>query len=132
MNANSLNGAVLAYLGDSYYEHQIRVYLINKGITNTNKLHQTATNYTSGSNQALIMSYLIKENLLSEEELAIYKRGRNISHPGRKNLKMVEYHEATGFEALIGYLALKDYKRGNHIIDLAIKHIEENNGKRKS
>ena len=132
MNVKLLNPHVLSYIGDSYYEHQIRMYLITLGITKSNDLHKMAVKFTSGKSQALIIRHFLISDLLTQEELSVYKKGRNISGSGKRNLRLTEVHDATGFEALIGYLALKDYKRGNHIIDLAIKHIEENNGKRKS
>ncbi|NMA05224.1 MAG: Mini-ribonuclease 3 [Acholeplasmataceae bacterium] len=126
----NLNGSALAYLGDSFYEHQIRSYLISLRLTKTSELHKRATNFTSATAQAKIIKYL-KENILTEEEVAYYKKGRNVSHPGRKNISSNIYHEATGFESLIGYLSITDEKRALELIKISILYIEESYGKEK-
>ncbi len=123
----NLNGSALAYLGDSFYEHQIRSYLINLGLTKTSELHKRATNFTSAEAQAKIIKYL-KENILTEEEVIYYKKGRNVSHPGRKNISSNIYHESTGFESLIGYLSITNEKRALELIEISIKYIEGNYG----
>lgn len=124
----NLNGSVLAYIGDSFYEHHIRSYLINSGLTKTNDLHKRATLFTSATAQAKIVQYL-KENILAEEEILYYKKGRNVSHPGRKNISSNIYHESTGFEALIGYLSITNKKRAVELIEISIRYIEGNYGK---
>src|SRR5690606_9789160 len=120
-----LNGANLAYIGHAYYELRIRKYLIDKEITNQNKLHKLATKYVSASGHFKIMNHLM--DLLTEEEQAIFKRGRNYkSNSRRKNTKQDEYLASSGFESLIGYLYLnKDFARLDEIIGLAIKIIED-------
>lgn len=124
MNPNLLNGTTLAYIGDSYYEHKIRVYLLTTGQTKVNTLHKMATKFTSGSSQSKIIRYLQNESLVTEEELKIFKKGRNQSGPGRKNIDQTTYHESTGFEALIGYLSLSNPSRADELIDLSIRYIE--------
>lgn len=122
----NLNGSALAYIGDSYYEHQIRLHLIELGLTKVNALHKRATSYTSAHAQADIIKYLLGlEGFLSEVEITFYKRGRNVSHPGRKNVSREIYHESTGFESLIGYLSITDEKRALELIRLSIEYIEE-------
>ena len=68
------------------------------------------------------------EDQLTEDELRIYKRGRNQkSHTSPKNADIIDYKHATGFEALIGYLYLdKNYERLEYIISEGIKIIEAN------
>jgi ribonuclease-3 family protein len=126
-----LNGLTLAYIGDAYYELKIRDYLLSKGLTNVNQLHKYAIKFTKGEAQANIISYFIEEELLSEEEMNLYKRGRNQSGPGRKNIDAKVYHQATGFESLIGGLYLHDLKRCDELIDKAMIYIEggDTNGK---
>jgi ribonuclease III family protein len=126
-----LNGLTLAYIGDAYYELRIRKHLIDKGITHVNQLHKGAINYTQGESQARIMAHFIEQNILSLDEISFYKRGRNASGPGRKNIDAKTYHQATGFEALIGGQYLSDLNRCDMLIDLAITYIEggELNGK---
>lgn len=122
-----LNGADLAFVGDAYYELQIRMYLLEKGITNPNKLHKQATNYVSASAHSKIIK-VIRE-MFTEDEENIFKRGRNYNYKhNRKNLKMDEYLASSGFEAVIGYLFLKDNKeRLKQIIEKSIKIIEDTN-----
>ena len=105
MNVNTINIIALAYLGDSIYEAYIREFLINKGIQKVNELQQEAVKYVSAKGQAKILTHLIDNNLLTENEIDIVKRGRNNkrnSHP--KNTDIITYKISTGFEALIGYL----------------------------
>ena len=122
-----LNGADLAYVGDAYYELRVRLYLLEKGITNPNKLHKEAVSYVSASAHSKIMD-IIKDSL-SEEEMGIFKRGRNYNYKhSRKNLKMDEYLASSGFEAVIGYLYLKgENERLSQIMGLSISVIEDNN-----
>ena len=104
MNVNTINIIALAYLGDSIYEAYIREFLINKGIQKVNELQQEAVKYVSAKGQAKILTHLIDNNLLTENEIDIVKRGRNNkrnSHP--KNTDIITYKISTGFEALIGY-----------------------------
>jgi ribonuclease-3 family protein len=126
-----LNGLALAYIGDAYYELSIRKYLIEQKLTNVNDLHKKAIKFTSGHAQALIMTYLIDQSLVSEDEIELFKRGRNSSGPGRKNIDAKTYHLATGFESLIGYLYLNQKERADEIVHLAISYITKGdfNGK---
>ena len=105
----------LAYIGDAVYEIVIRTVLVEKGNAQVNKLHQRASKLVKASAQSEIIEKL-KEDL-TEEELAVYKRGRNAkSYTKAKNASTIDYRRATGFEAVMGYLYLKgDYKR---MIDL--------------
>jgi ribonuclease-3 family protein len=103
---NQLSGTTLAYIGDAVYEVMIREMLIKNGFQKVDNLHKEAIKYTSAVNQAI--AFHVIESMLSEEELAIYKRGRNASTDRKaKNASIIEYKKATGFEALIGYLYLE-------------------------
>ncbi len=126
-----LNGLTLAYIGDAYYELRVRMHLIEKKLTHVNVLHTQAIRYTSGIAQAQIMTHFIEDKVINEDEIDLYKRGRNASGPGRKNIDAKTYHMATGFEALIGYLYLNDLDRADQLIDDALKTIEkgDSNGK---
>ena len=122
MNIDTINVIALAYLGDSVYEVYIRDMLIKKGIQKVELLQKEAIRYVSAYGQAKILRNLISNNLLSDKELDIIKRGRNYkrsSHP--KNTDIVTYKMSTGFETLIGYLYLS-----NNITRLKeiLEHIE--------
>ena len=119
-----MNGADLAYLGDAYYELQIRTYLLSKGITKNKELKEKSTMYVSAHAHKVICEKLLP--FLTEEELNIYKRGRNgAPHNRRKNIDYTEYTISSGFEAVIGYLYLaNNTKRLDEIINKAIRIIE--------
>lgn len=119
-----MNGLSLAYLGDAYYELEIRRYLLTKGYSNVDILHKMAIKYVSSEAQAKIIDYFIKQSIINEEELIMFKRGRNASSASRKNVSAQVYQAATGFEALIGSLSLTIPKRANQLIKLAIEFIE--------
>ena len=120
------NGESLAYLGDAIYELRIREYLLGTGYQDVNKLHRIAVKYTSGEAQAKIVDYLIKNELLTEEEITYFKRGRNSNHSkNRRSISVISYKKATGFEAMIGYLYLSNQvERLNEILQLIIKIVE--------
>ena len=114
----------LAYIGDGVYELVIRTILVKKGNCPVNQLHKKASSLVKAGAQSKMMELL--EPDLTEEELAVYKRGRNAHSPTMaKHATMADYRRATGFEALMGYLYLKeDYSR---IVKLVGKGIPEEN-----
>ena len=123
MNANLMNGLSLAYIGDAYYEIMVRNYLLEKGLTKVNELHSLAIKYTSGASQAKFIDLFLENNILTNEEIEIYKKGRNSATSHRKNLSGAEYQKATGFEALIGYLYIeKNSKRLEELFELIKKY----------
>ncbi len=123
MTANAYNGLSLAYIGDAIYELYIRKYVLSLGYTKVNDLHKHVIKYTSGEGQAYCIHKFLEQNILGKEELNIFKRGRN-SHvnSSRKNLELKDYLDATGFEALMGYLYLDNkIQRLEYLIDLCIR-----------
>ena len=122
MDINTINIITLAYLGDSIYEVYIREKLIQKGIAKVEELQKQAVKYVSAVGQSQILNNLLNENILTEEEIDIVKRGRNYkrsTHP--KNTDIITYKMSTGFESLIGYLYLtKNITRLEEILN----HIE--------
>ena len=114
----------LAYIGDGVYELVIRTVLVKKANCPVNRLHKKASSLVKAGAQSKMMELL--EPDLTEEELAVYKRGRNAHSPTMaKHATMADYRRATGFEALMGYLYLKeDYSR---IVELVRKGIPEEN-----
>lgn len=95
----------LAYLGDAVYELVIRSVVVERANRSANDLHKEAVKYVKAQAQAKIIEALLE--LLTEEELAVYKRGRNAkSYTMAKNATMSDYRKATGLEALMGFLYL--------------------------
>lgn len=102
---------VLAYIGDSVYEVYVRGRIIAEHPDlPAHKLHRAAIKYVSAGAQSRSIGKI--EELLSQEEEAVYKRGRNAKSPtSAKNADITDYRRATGFEALVGYLYLKKSTR---------------------
>lgn len=116
------NSLTLAYLGDAVYELCIREYLLSKGIIKVNDLQEEAIKYVSAKAQANYLKKMVDNNYLSNEELEVVYRGRNHKNNHKpKNTDIITYKNATGFEALIGYLKLKNNnERINEIINYII------------
>ncbi len=118
MNTKTINIQVLALLGDAVLSLYIREELLNQGINNANKLQDMSIKYVSAKGEVAILNKLIEDNLLTEEELDIVKRGRNNkkeNHP--KNTDIITYKLSTGFEALLGDLYLNNKKRLKEILN---------------
>ena len=115
------NSAALAYIGDAVYELLVRKYALSQTGTNGN-MHKLTKEFVSAAAQYEILKKL--EPLLSETEADIVRRGRNCkpkSHP--KNADIAQYHSATGFEALWGYLfLLEDYARIGQLFNIILKN----------
>ena len=95
----------LAYLGDSVLDLRVKEHFVRKANQQVQKYHKEVTAVVSAVSQAAFMDSV--EETLSEEETAVYHRGRNASvHSKAKNATMAEYKKATGFETLLGYLYL--------------------------
>ncbi|WP_418746217.1 Mini-ribonuclease 3 [Frisingicoccus sp.] len=110
----------LAYIGDAAYELVIRSIIVEQGNAPVNKLHKRSSRLVRAKAQAEAAVKLM--DVFTEEELAVYKRGRNArSHTMAKNAEMTDYRMATGFEAVMGYLHLKqDYERMVTLVSLGI------------
>lgn len=103
----SYSPLALAYIGDAVYELIIRTKIVNRGNTQVNKMHKRSAALVKAATQAAIIKALEEE--LTEEEEAAFKRGRNAkSATTAKNATMIDYRNATGFEALVGYLYLTE------------------------
>lgn len=103
---NQISMLGLAHIGDGVYELMTRAALCEEGHTAVAELHQLATRRVNAPAQAAAVEKLLPA--LNEEEIAIYRRGRNAhvnSVPRAANIG--QYHAATGLEALFGWLYLQ-------------------------
>lgn len=122
--ARILNPLQSAIVGDGVYELFIRSYIISSNSElSAHKIHKEAIKYVKASAQSNIM-HAIKEQLL-EDEMYIYKRGRNTkSATVPKNADVRDYRMATGFESLVGYLYLAGKKeRLEFVLNKSIETI---------
>ena len=108
--ARQLNPLQLALIGEGVFEVYIRNYILsNNTQLSAHKIHVKAISYVKAKSQSNIMHVIEEE--LTEDELYIYKRGRNTkSATVPKNANVIDYRNATGFEALLGYLYLTGNK----------------------
>lgn len=123
-----LNGSTLAYVGDAVYELAVRKHVLFKGITQVNHLHRAAVSYVGAIGQAKVMLHWIKQDdFLTAQEITMYKRGRNHkANTKAKNASIGDYRQATGFESLLGWLALTEQtERLDQLINEAITMIDE-------
>ncbi len=122
-----LNSLALAYMGDAVYEKYIRHHLLLKGAVKPHLLHRESTRFVSAKAQNIIIHRFLEENLLTEEEQGVVRRGRNAkSGSVPKNTDVQTYRYSTAFEALIGFLYLSEQQvRMEELIALAIQYTEE-------
>ena len=126
MDDKLLNGGALAFVGDAVMTLQVREYLVNKGITHLKDLQEKTSSMVSAKAQAAF-SKTIEEDL-TEEEMEIFKRGRNFkSNSTAKNASVLDYRHATGVEALWGYWYLENNEdRLKEMCDRLIAFNESN------
>ena len=118
----------LAYIGDGVYELVVRTVVVEQANRPSGELHKLSTRYVNAHAQAQMILALKDE--LTEEEEDIFRRGRNAKpYTTAKNASRADYHKATGFEAVMGYLYLTGQtermlqliRRGMSVVDGAEK-----------
>lgn len=126
-NPISIKSLALAFIGDSVFETYMRGVALEKCVHRVKDLHEFASSHSKATSQAKAMRLILKSDILSEDEIAVFKRGRNQSaHAAPKSASAVDYRVATGFEALIGHLYIsKEFDRMVEIMALAVELLEE-------
>ena len=103
----TVSNAALAYLGDSVIEVCVREHLVSLGFSTSAHLNKASLDFVRASAQAEAMKKILP--VLTEEETAVFKRGRNIGHTNTpKSASVGEYRMATGMETLFGWLHLSE------------------------
>ena len=107
-DANAYSPLALAYIGDDVFDLIIRTVVVERANRPAHELHIETVKYVKAPAQAkMIEALLEKVGFLTDEEVDLYKRGRNAkSYTSAKNASIHDYRKATGFEALVGYLYL--------------------------
>lgn len=131
IDAKQMNALALAYMGDAVYETYVRQFLLQSGRVKPNQLHRAATGFVSAKAQAAALKELTDQELISEEEWAIVRRGRNAkSGTIPKNTDVQTYRYSTAFEALIGYLFLQNRKdRLEELIQIVLGNSKQDTQK---
>ena len=125
VNAYQYSPLALAYMGDSILDLLVKKYFVTHSNMQPHKYHVEVSKIVKEVNQADYIDQIMEE--LSEDELDVYKRGRNTNtHSKAKNATMGQYRKATGLEALYGYLYLKgDMDRLQYFVDGMIRQYLE-------
>ncbi len=123
-NPKLLSPLTLAFLGDAVYELCVRQRVVAEGNRTVNDMHRKAVKLVNAAAQS--DAYERITGALTEEELAVYKRGRNANATSSpKHAALADYRRATGVEALFGYLYLKgETERIGELFDLACAAAE--------
>ena len=110
----------LAHLGDAVFELMVRAWLCKQGRATAKGLHRAAVSIVAAPAQARGAGRILP--ILTEEEAAVYRRGRNTRvNSVPHSAKPEEYHAATALEALFGYLYLKgNRERLNALFEMII------------
>ena len=129
MKPELINPLALTYLGDGVFEVYVREYLIvEKNITKPDLLQKEAIQFVSAKAQAEFMKEAICNQWVNDEEIRIYKRGRNAKNTRTmKNTSVIVHNQSSGFEALIGHLyLLQNDERIAEIFELYKEFVMKN------
>ena len=118
---NEVSPLALAYIGDAIYEIFVRTMVLSKGNAPVNKLHKQSREYVNAKAQSNM--YHVIEEHLTEQEKAIFRRGRNAkSFTKPKNMDLSDYRYATGLEALFGFLYISgDMERALTLFQIGVE-----------
>ncbi|PIC74397.1 ribonuclease III [Sporosarcina sp. P26b] len=126
IDVKQLNALALAYMGDAVYETAVREHLLRMGRVKPQILHKEATRFVSAKAQARIILTMRDQQILTEEELAVMRRGRNAKAGSvPKNTDVTTYNYSSAFEAVLGYVHLLGrQERLAELIETAIRLVE--------
>lgn len=129
LNPAELSTPSLAYLGDCVMELCVRTRLLQRGFSTSRDLNAEALRYVRAGAQADAVERILP--LLTEQESALYRRGRNIGHTNvPKSATMAQYRMATGMEVLFGYLYVTGQQaRIDELFLLAYEPMEQQENK---
>ena len=129
MIINEYSSLALAYIGDAHYNLIVKRHVIDLE-AKSDQMQKHANRYLSAKAQARFVEHLLDNGLLSEQELEIFRRGRNTkTHKAPKNTDIITYHLSTGFEALWGYWYLNgEEDRIAEIWNIITRLEEESHG----
>ena len=111
----------LSFLGDAVFELLVREYIISKNVVKLNDLQRCTLDFVTAKRQAYFVNCLLDSGFLTESEIDIVRRGRNMkTHKSPKNCDAVTYKYSTGFEVLIGYLYVNNKGRLDEIFNYIV------------
>ena len=120
----AISAIALAHMGDAVYETLVRTWLCVHGKATGKELHRATIALVCAQKQAELAQRVLPQ--LTEEELAVYKRGRNANvHAMPRSATPAQYHAATGLECLMGWLYLRGDKERAEQLFHAMMEEEE-------
>ena len=124
-NPRELSPLVLAYVGDSVFELIVRTYVVYEGTRHVKELNIISDKMVNAKAQSDL--YNAVKDILTEEEAAVYRRGRNAKiSSSAKNATLADYKRATGLESLFGYLYLSgNVDRAMELFKAGIDNLKE-------
>lgn len=111
MNIKEISANSLSYIGDAVYTLAVRQYFIINKYQSSRSLQKLCNGYNSAAGQTRVYQRLLEQGFFKEEELAVFKAGRNHIKRVPRNSSLYEYQCASGLEAVCGYLYLEDKER---------------------
>lgn len=111
MDIREVSANSLSFIGDAIYTLRVRKFFIENKYQASNSLHRMCTRYNSAAGQMKTFNRMKEAGFFSEEELAVFKRGRNNIRHIPKNGDRLSYEAASGLEAIAGYLYLTNQDR---------------------
>ena len=111
MNIKEISANSLSYIGDAVYTLAVRQYFIINKYQSSRSLQKLCNGYNSAAGQTRVYQRLLEQGFFKEEELAVFKVGRNHIKRVPRNSSLYEYQCASGLEAVCGYLYLEDKER---------------------
>ena len=115
-----LNGTSLSFIGDAVYSLYVREHCLTLGLRRAEDLQRKTVAYVSAKGQCDAYNKLIEADFFTENELNIFKRGRNAIGHIPKNGNLHDYSVASGLEAICGYLYLTDKSRLDDLFELIL------------
>lgn len=111
MDIKQYSSNSLSFIGDAIYTLHVRQFFVENNYQASKKLQYLCNKYNSCKGQLKAFEYLKEIDFFNEEELNIFKRGRNNIRHIPKSGDKHSYEVASGLEAIVGYLYLTDKKR---------------------
>ena len=126
VDVSSYSPLTLAFIGDCVFDLVVKTVMVENANCQPNKLHRKTSALVKAETQSAMAKWFTDNNILTENEIVIYRRGRNAKSPTTaKNASVGDYRRATGVEALIGYHYLSgNTERFVELIKLGINAVE--------
>ncbi|MBQ7586510.1 MAG: ribonuclease III [Lachnospiraceae bacterium] len=117
INVDSYSPLALAFIGDSVFDVVVKTVVVETANCPASRLHRRTSEIVKAGSQSKMAAWFMDNDILTEEEQKIYRRGRNAKSPTTaKNASVGDYRRATGIETLVGYLYLNN--RTDRLVEL--------------